>query len=82
MFFDNEDKEVEEEVFTEEGEVDEEVGSTDKEVQDIFIELDSILFVVFFDNEEEEVEDIFTEVDNIDLEVINILFVFFQVSVW
>ena len=58
----------------------EEVGSTDKEVQDIFIELDSILFVVFFDNEEEEVEDIFTELDNIDLD--NILFVFFQVSVW
>ena len=26
VFFDNEDKEVEEEVFTEEGEVDEEVG--------------------------------------------------------
>ena len=57
MFFDNIDKEVEEEV-----------GSIDKEE--------------FFDNEEEEVEDIFTEVDNIDLEVINILFVFFQVSVW
>ena len=68
MFFDNEDKEVEEifikleeeveeEVFTEEGEVDEEVGSIAKEVQDIFIGL-----------------------DNIDLD--NILFVFFQVSVW
>ena len=50
----------------------------DKEVEDIFTEVEE----VFFDNEEEEVEDIFTEVDNIDLEVINILFVFFQVSVW
>ena len=69
----------------------EEVGSTDKEVQDIFIELDSILFVVFFDNEdkevffdkeEEEVEEeiFFINLDNIDLD--NILFVFFQVSVW
>ena len=64
----------------------EEVGSTDKEVQDIFIELDSILFVVFFDNEEEEVffdnedkevqeEIFFINLDNIDL-------VFFQVGVW
>ena len=69
----------------------EEVGSTDKEVQDIFIELDSILFVVFIDKEEEEVffdnedkeveeEIFFINLDNIDLD--NILFVFFQVSVW
>ena len=36
---------------------------------------------VFFDKEEEEVEDIFfINLDNIDLD--NILFVFFQVSVW
>ena len=51
--------------------------------------MDSILFVVFFDNEEEEfffdnedkeVEEIFINLDNIDLD--NILFVFFQVSVW
>ena len=64
----------------------EEVGSTDKEVQDIFIELDSILFVVFIDKEEEEVffdnedkevqeEIFFINLDNIDL-------VFFQVGVW
>ena len=64
----------------------EEVGSTDKEVQDIFIELDSILFVVFIDKEEEEVffdkedkevqeEIFFINLDNIDL-------VFFQVDVW
>ena len=79
VFFDNEEEEVED-IFIEVGEVDEEVGSTDKEVEDIFIEVDNILFVVFFDNEEEEVEDIFTELDNIDLD--NILFVFFQVSVW
>ena len=69
----------------------EEVGSTDKEVQDIFIELDSILFVVFIDKEEEEVffdnedkeveeEIFFINLDNIDLD--NILFVFFQVGVW
>ena len=48
VFFDNIDKEVEEEVFTEEEEVDEEVGSIDKEVEDIFTEVDSILLVVFF----------------------------------
>ena len=35
---------------------------------------------VFFDNEDKEVEDIFINLDNIDLD--NILFVFFQVSVW
>ena len=35
---------------------------------------------VFFDNEDKEVEEIFINEDNIDLD--NILFDFFQVSVW
>ena len=64
----------------------------DKEVGvEIFIELDNIFFVVFIDKEEEEVffdnedkevqeEIFFINLDNIDLD--NILFVFFQVGVW
>ena len=68
MFFDNEEEEVEEIFIKLEEVVEEEVFTEEGEVDE---EVGST---------DKEVQDIFIELDNIDLD--NILFVFFQVSVW